>query len=74
MPSVPSKRRVVKYSPIEWLRQVIGVEPDTFMRSIAGIIPDTEITSKATTSLINLLAIEEPKTFIELSNNFFKKI
>lgn len=70
MPSVPSKRRIVKYSPIEWLRQVIGVEPDTFMRSIAGIIPDTEITSKATTSLINLLAIEEPKTLIELSHNY----
>ena len=70
MPSVPSKRKVLNYSPIEWLRQVIGVEPDTFMRSIAGIIPDTEITSKATTSLINLLAIEEPKTLIELSHNY----
>ena len=68
MPSVPSKRRVVKYSPIEWLRQEIGVEPDTFMRSMAGIIPDTEIVSKASISLINLVAIDEPKTLIELSN------
>ena len=70
MPSVPSKRRVVKYSPIEWLRQEIGVEPDTFMRSMAGIIPDTEIVSKASISLINLVAIDEPKTLIELSNNY----
>ena len=70
MPSVPSKRKVLNYSPIEWLRQVIGVEPDTFMRSIAGIIPDTEIASKASISLINLVANEEPKTLIELSNNY----
>ena len=70
MPSVPSKRRVIKYSPIEWLRQEIGVEPDTFMRSMAGIIPDTEIVSKASISLINLVAIDEPKTLIELSNNY----
>ncbi len=70
MPSVPSKRRVIKYSPIEWLRKEIGVEPDTFMRSMAGIIPDTEIVSKASISLINLVAIDEPKTLIELSNNY----
>ncbi len=70
MPSVPSKRRVIKYSPIEWLRKEIGVEPDTFMRSMAGIIPDTEIVSKASISLINLVAIHEPKTLIELSNNY----
>ena len=70
MPSVPSKRKVLNYSPIEWLRQVIGVEPDTFMRSIAGIIPDTEIASKASISLMNLVANEEPKTLIELSNNY----
>ena len=64
------QRKVLNYSPIEWLRQVIGVEPDTFMRSIAGIIPDTEIASKASISLMNLVANEEPKALIELSNNY----
>ena len=69
MPSVPSKRKVLNYSPIEWLRQVIMLS-QILLCSIAGIIPDTEIASKASISLMNLVANEEPKTLIELSNNY----
>ena len=71
MASVPSKRKLISYTPIEWLRQEICIEPDTLMRLIAGVMPDPELTSNASIELINLVAKEEPKTLVILSNNYW---
>ena len=71
MASVPSKRKLISYTPIEWLRQEICIEPDTLMRLIAGVMPDPELTSNASLELINQVAIEEPKTLVILSNNYW---
>ena len=71
MASVPSKRKLVSFTAIEWLRQEISIEPDTLMRIISGVIPDPDLTSNASIKLIELVAKEEPKTLLMLSNNYW---
>ena len=71
MASVPSKRKIVTYTPIEWLRQELCLEPDTLMRLIAGVIPDPLTTSNASIALIDLVAKEEPNSLLMLSENYY---
>ena len=71
MASVPSKRKIVTYTPIEWLRQELCLEPDTLMRLIAGVIPDPLTTSNASIALIELVAKEEPNSLLMLSENYY---
>tara|TARA_B100000989_G_scaffold298608_1_gene288713 strand:- start:2205 stop:3107 length:903 start_codon:yes stop_codon:yes gene_type:complete len=71
MASIPSKRKLISYTPIEWLRQEICVEPDTLMRNIAGVVPDPILTSNASIALIDLLAKEEPDSLVNLADNYY---
>ena len=71
MSSVPSKRKVVTYTPIEWIRKELCLEPDTLIRLITGVMPDPNLTSNASIALINLLAKEEPYSLLMLSENYY---
>ena len=66
MPSVPSKREVRSYAPLEWLRECIGAEPDELMRVLAGQQLTKEDTEPAAIEMIRLMEEAEPVTLREL--------
>tara|TARA_Y100001968_G_C19415698_1_gene748887 strand:+ start:792 stop:1700 length:909 start_codon:yes stop_codon:yes gene_type:complete len=71
MPSVKTKRKVLEYnSAIEWLRDCLGVELDQLMRSIAGYQPNAKDACDAATTLLDLIATEEPSTLKELCEDY----
>ena len=71
MPSVRTKRKVLEYNTaIEWLRDCLGVELDQLMRSIAGYQPNPKEASDAVTTLLDLIASEEPSTLKELCEDY----
>jgi hypothetical protein len=71
MPSVRTKRKVLEYNTaIEWLRDCLGVELDQLMRSIAGYQPNPKEASDAVTTLLDLIASEEPLTLKELCEDY----
>lgn len=69
MPSVPSKREVRSYAPLEWLRECIGAEPDELMRVLAGQQLTKEDTEPAAIEMIRLMEEAEPVTLRELWND-----
>lgn len=66
MPSVPSKRQVKSYAPLEWLRECIGAEPDELMRVLAGQQLTKEDTEPAAAALVSLMGESEPETLRDL--------
>lgn len=66
MPSVPSRREVRSYQPIEWLRECIGAEPDELMRLLAGQQLTKEETEPAAISMVRLMEEADPLTLREL--------
>jgi len=66
MPSVPSKRQVRSYAPLEWLRECIGAEPDELMRVLAGQQLTKEDTEPAAAGLVSLMGESEPETLRDL--------
>jgi len=66
MPSVPSKRQVRSYAPLEWLRECIGAEPDELMRVLAGQQLTEEDTEPAAAGLVSLMGESEPETLRDL--------
>lgn len=66
MPSVPSKREVRSYAPLEWLRECIGAEPDQLMRVLAGQQLTKEDTEPAAAGLVLLMSESEPETLRDL--------
>ena len=66
MPSVPSKRQVRSYAPLEWLRECIGAEPDELMRVLAGQQLTKEDTEPAAAGLVSLMSESEPETLRDL--------
>lgn len=69
MPSVPSKRQVRSYAPLEWLRECIGAEPDELMRVLAGQQLTKEDTEPAAAGLVSLMSESEPETLRDLCND-----
>jgi hypothetical protein len=66
MPSIPSKRQVRSYAPLEWLRECIGAEPDELMRVLAGQQLTKEDTEPAAAGLVSLMSESEPETLRDL--------